>query len=191
MSTPSRCITRSRSTIPTPCAASSGWSTSATKSPTSTSSTTACRSSPATSRSGRGASARICSASAASAPTRRRAAPGLRSLAALDAVLESRGEEIAVGIERAGGVPRVVVALGGRMRAVLHVRRRCPHARPCEALADRLRLPVELANPLANLHVRDGALDAPVDRRSRTAADAPDRPRASSGRLTLEPDRRR
>ena len=33
-STPSRCTTPSSSTIPTPCAASSAWSTSATRSPT-------------------------------------------------------------------------------------------------------------------------------------------------------------
>ena len=75
----------------------------------------------------------------------------------LDAVLKSRGEEIAVGIERAvaflatssrtGRMGTVFVSGGGsRMPGVTNM------------LADRLRLRVEQANPLANLRVRDGAL---------------------------------
>ena len=77
----------------------------------------------------------------------------------LDAVIESRGEEIAVGVERAAAFLasstrnasqlRVVYLSGGGARV--------PGLQ--QALATRLRLPVEMANPLANLRVRDGALD--------------------------------
>lgn len=75
----------------------------------------------------------------------------------LDAVLESRGEEIAVGIERAvaflasssrsGSAVNGVYLCGGGSRAPGLL----------EVLADRLRLNVQAANPLANLVVRDGA----------------------------------
>lgn len=75
----------------------------------------------------------------------------------LDAVLRSRGEEIAVGVERAvaflasssriGRMETLFVSGGGaRMPGITNM------------LADRLRLQVEQANPLANLRVRDGAL---------------------------------
>jgi len=77
----------------------------------------------------------------------------------LDAVLESRGEEIATGIERAvaflasnqrGGVQvgSVYTCGGGARMAGLS-----------EMLAARLRLEVQLANPLASLTVREGALE--------------------------------
>lgn len=79
----------------------------------------------------------------------------------LDAVLEARGEEIAVGVERAvaflasssrsSGLSGVYLSGGGsRVPGLL------------EALADRLRLPVQVANPLANLVVRDGAFESLV-----------------------------
>ena len=75
----------------------------------------------------------------------------------LDAVHRSRGEEIAVGVERAvaflasssriGQVQTLFLSGGGaRMPGLTNM------------LADRLRLRVEQANPLANLRVRDGAL---------------------------------
>ena len=76
----------------------------------------------------------------------------------LDAVLEARGEEIAVGVERAAaflaasarGAPqvRMIYICGGGSRV--------PGL--ADILGQRLRLKVEHANPLANLHVRDGAL---------------------------------
>jgi type IV pilus assembly protein PilM len=79
----------------------------------------------------------------------------------LDAVLETRGEEIAVGVERAvaflasssrsGGLSSVFLSGGGS---------RVPGL--VDALGDRLRLPVQLANPLANLVVRDGAFESLV-----------------------------
>ncbi len=80
----------------------------------------------------------------------------------LDAVLESRGEEIAVGIERAvaflasssrsGSAVNGVYLCGGGSRAPGLI----------DVLADRLRLTVQAANPLANLVVRDGAFGSLV-----------------------------
>ena len=75
----------------------------------------------------------------------------------LDAVLASRGEEIAVGVERAAaflsqnsraGQMRAVYTCGGGSRV--------PGLN--DLLANRLRMTVRQANPLANLKVRDGAL---------------------------------
>jgi type IV pilus assembly protein PilM len=75
----------------------------------------------------------------------------------LDSVIESRGEEIAVGVERAAaylaqnsraGAMRSLYTCGGGSRI--------PGLN--EMLAARLRLTVRQANPLANLKVRDGAL---------------------------------
>ena len=163
--TPSRCTTRSRSTIPRPCTAWSGWSTSGTRPPTSTSSTTACRCSPGTSRSAPGASRKICSASAGSPP---RTPTGCCAAASrprsLDPFLETRGEELAVGIERAaaflqsasrsaGGISRIFTTGGGA---------RIPRLN--KVLSDRLRVPVQLANPIEKLQVADGVFDMmPVD----------------------------
>ncbi|MDH4131811.1 MAG: pilus assembly protein PilM [Gemmatimonadota bacterium] len=74
----------------------------------------------------------------------------------LDPFLESRGEELAVGIERAAaflqsasrsatGVSRLwLTGGGGRIPGLTKV------------LGDRLRLPVELANPLARVRVAEG-----------------------------------
>ncbi|HTE43675.1 MAG TPA: type IV pilus assembly protein PilM [Gemmatimonadaceae bacterium] len=79
----------------------------------------------------------------------------------LDAVLETRGEEIAVGIERAAAF----LAQGsraGQMRGIYTCGggSRIPGLN--EMLANRLRLTVQQANPLANLKVRDGALESLV-----------------------------
>jgi len=79
----------------------------------------------------------------------------------LEAVLETRGEEIAVGVERAAaflaqnsraGQMRAIYACGGGSRV--------PGLN--DLLANRLRLTVHQANPLANLAVRDGALESLV-----------------------------
>jgi type IV pilus assembly protein PilM len=80
----------------------------------------------------------------------------------LDAVLEPRGEEIAVGVERAaaflasssrsGAQVSAVYACGGGSRAPGML----------DVLGARLRLPVQAANPLANLVVRDGAFESLV-----------------------------
>jgi type IV pilus assembly protein PilM len=78
---------------------------------------------------------------------------------ALDDAVALRGEELAVGIERAVtflatssrgfGQVRAVYACGGGARV--------PGLLPW--LGERLRLPVQAANPLARLAVRDGALE--------------------------------
>jgi type IV pilus assembly protein PilM len=83
---------------------------------------------------------------------------------ALDPLLEARGEELAVGIERAaaflqsssrsaGGIGRIFTTGGGA---------RIP--RHNKLLSDRLRIPVQLANPIEKLQVADGVFDRfPVD----------------------------
>jgi type IV pilus assembly protein PilM len=82
----------------------------------------------------------------------------------LDPLLESRGEEIAVGIERAaaflqsasrsaGGISRIFTIGGGA---------RIPRLN--KVLSDRMRIPVQLANPIEKLQVADGVFDQfPVD----------------------------
>jgi len=77
----------------------------------------------------------------------------------LDGALGMRGEELALGLERAAtflatssrsyGQVRAAYACGGGARV--------PGLLPW--LADRLRIPVELANPLARLAIRDGAME--------------------------------
>ena len=79
---------------------------------------------------------------------------------ALAPFLESRGEELAVGIERAAaflqsssrsgsGVARLFITGGGsRIPGLSRV------------LADRLRIPVQMANPLERIQVADGVFDA-------------------------------
>ena len=80
----------------------------------------------------------------------------------LDPFLETRGEELAVGIERAAaflqsatrssaGLARLYTTGGGaRIPGLSRV------------LADRLRLPVQLANPIEKLQVAEGVLDMMV-----------------------------
>jgi type IV pilus assembly protein PilM len=80
----------------------------------------------------------------------------------LDAVLETRGAEIATGVERAvaflasnsrgGATIRAAYTSGGGARI--------PGL--TEALASRLNIAVNMANPLAALSVRDGALEGLV-----------------------------
>jgi type IV pilus assembly protein PilM len=80
----------------------------------------------------------------------------------LDAVIESRGEEIAVGIERAAAFLASSSRTGAQMRAVFTCGGGARVPGLTEALGQRLHLPVRQANPLANLRVRDGALDSLV-----------------------------
>jgi type IV pilus assembly protein PilM len=80
----------------------------------------------------------------------------------LDAVIESRGEEIAVGIERAAAFLASASRSAGQLRAVYTCGGGARIPGLTEALASRLRLSVEQANPLANLKVRDGAFDSLV-----------------------------
>ncbi|MEA3247252.1 MAG: type IV pilus assembly protein PilM [Gemmatimonadota bacterium] len=80
----------------------------------------------------------------------------------LDAVIEGRGEEISVGVERAvaflASSSRSAEQLGGVY--VCGGGARIPGL--ADALGTRLRMPVTQANPLAALSVRDGALDSLV-----------------------------
>jgi type IV pilus assembly protein PilM len=75
----------------------------------------------------------------------------------LEAIIESRGEEIAVGIERASAF-LAQNSRAGQMRAIYTCGggSRIPGLN--DMLAARLRITVQQANPLANLKVRDGAL---------------------------------
>lgn len=77
----------------------------------------------------------------------------------LDAVLESRGEEIAVGIERAAAFLASSSRTGGQVRAIYTCGGGSRIPGLGDLLADRLRLTVQQANPLANLRIRDGALN--------------------------------
>jgi type IV pilus assembly protein PilM len=76
----------------------------------------------------------------------------------LDAVVQSRGEEIGVGIERAVAF----LASSSRSASALGAVYVCGGGSRIPGLLDvlgqRLRLRVEAANPLANLQVRSGAL---------------------------------
>jgi type IV pilus assembly protein PilM len=77
----------------------------------------------------------------------------------LDAVLEGRGEEIAVGIERAAAFLAGSSRNGGQVRAIYTCGGGSRIPGLTAVLADRLRLSVQQANPLANLRIRDGAMD--------------------------------
>ena len=79
----------------------------------------------------------------------------------LDAVIESRGEEIAVGVERAAAF-LASSARTGQLRAIYTCGGGARIPGLNEALANRLRIRVEQANPLANLKVRDGAFGSLV-----------------------------
>jgi type IV pilus assembly protein PilM len=84
---------------------------------------------------------------------------GFDRTAALDSVIAARGEELAVGLERAMaflasasryyGQVREAYACGGGART--------PGLLPW--LGERLRIPVQQANPLARLAVREGAME--------------------------------
>jgi type IV pilus assembly protein PilM len=78
---------------------------------------------------------------------------------ALDAVIARRGEELAVGLERAMSFLASTSRQYGQVRAafVCGGGARSPGLLPW--LGERLRLPVQLANPLARLAVRDGAME--------------------------------
>jgi type IV pilus assembly protein PilM len=97
-----------------------------------------------------------------SADEAQRLIQGYDRSAHLDAVLEGRGEEIAVGIERAAAFLASSSRTGGQVRAIYTCGggSRIPGLN--DVLADRLRLSVQQANPLANLRIRDGAMDSLV-----------------------------
>jgi type IV pilus assembly protein PilM len=77
----------------------------------------------------------------------------------IDAVLETRGEEIAVGIERAVAFIASNTRGGATVRAVYTCGGGARIPGLTEALAARLRIQAQQANPLASLAVRDGAME--------------------------------
>jgi len=80
----------------------------------------------------------------------------------VDAVLDARVEELAVGVERAVAFLLSTAKVGTMLRSVYT----CGGGARTPGLNDvfgrRMRIPVEQANPLANLQIRSGALDALV-----------------------------
>jgi type IV pilus assembly protein PilM len=80
----------------------------------------------------------------------------------IDAVLESRGEEIAVGIERAAAFLSSSSRGGSQVRAIYTCGGGSRIPGLSDVLAARLRMSVQQANPLVNLKVRAGALDSLV-----------------------------
>ncbi len=79
----------------------------------------------------------------------------------LESVTETRGEEIAVGIERASAF-LAQNSRAGQMRAIYTCGGGARIPGLNDLLANRMRITVKQANPLANLKVRDGALESLV-----------------------------
>ena len=80
----------------------------------------------------------------------------------LQAVLATRGEEIAVGIERAAAFLATSSRASSPLKNIYTCGGGARVPSLTEMLAGRLRMTVELANPLQRLRVRDGAFDALV-----------------------------
>lgn len=78
----------------------------------------------------------------------------------LDSVIERRTEEIATGLERAIAFLSTSLKGDGQMRAVYTCGGGSRAPGLTESLGKRLRKPVELANPLATMHVRPGAFES-------------------------------
>jgi type IV pilus assembly protein PilM len=78
---------------------------------------------------------------------------------ALDPYVESRGEEMAVGIERAAAVLQTSARGGAAMAKVFTSGGGSRIPGLPEVLAERLGVPVERANPIQNVKVRDGVFD--------------------------------
>ncbi len=80
----------------------------------------------------------------------------------LDALFETRGEEIAVGVERAAAFLASSSRSGANVSAVYVCGGGSRAPGLIDALSSRLRLEVSAASPLANLVVRDGAFESLV-----------------------------
>ena len=78
----------------------------------------------------------------------------------VDAVVESRGEEIAVGVERAIAFIASNTRGGASIRAIFSCGGGSRIPGLTEALGARLRVEAQRANPLAALAVRDGAMES-------------------------------
>lgn len=78
----------------------------------------------------------------------------------LDPYVESRGEEMSVGIERAAAFLQTAASKSGVAMTKMYMSgggSRIPGLG--EVLANRLRIPVERANPIKNIKVREGVFD--------------------------------
>jgi type IV pilus assembly protein PilM len=80
----------------------------------------------------------------------------------LDSVIAQRTEEIATGLERAIAFLSTSLKGDGQMKAVYTCGGGSRTPGLTESLGQRLKKPVELANPLATMSVRDGALESLV-----------------------------
>ena len=80
----------------------------------------------------------------------------------LDSVIAQRTEEIATGLERAIAFLSTSLKGDGQMKAVYACGGGSRTPGLTEALGQRLKKPVELANPLATMSVREGALESLV-----------------------------
>ena len=80
----------------------------------------------------------------------------------LDSVIAQRTEEIATGLERAIAFLATSLAGDGQIKAIYTCGGGSRTPGLTEALGQRLKRPVELANPLATMAVRDGALESLV-----------------------------
>jgi type IV pilus assembly protein PilM len=80
----------------------------------------------------------------------------------LQTVTDTRGEEIATGIERAAAFLASSSRVTNKLRAAYTSGGGSRVPGLTDALATRLRIPVEQANPLQRLRVRDGAFDSLV-----------------------------
>ena len=74
-------------------------------------------------------------------------------------MIAARTEEIATGLERAIAFLSTSLKGDGQMKAVYTCGGGSRTPGLTEALGQRLRKPVELANPLATMSVREGALE--------------------------------
>jgi type IV pilus assembly protein PilM len=80
----------------------------------------------------------------------------------LDSVIAQRTEEIATGLERAIAFLSTSLKGDGQMKAVYTCGGGSRTPGLTESLGQRLRKPVELANPLTTMSVREGALESLV-----------------------------
>ena len=77
----------------------------------------------------------------------------------LDPFVATRGDELATGIERAAAFLQSSSRSGGQISRLYLVGGGARVPGLTKVLADRLRVPVELANPLGRLNVADGVFD--------------------------------
>lgn len=84
---------------------------------------------------------------------------GTERNAAMDPFVESRGEEMAVGIERAAAFLQTASRSGVVMGKIYMSGGGSRIPGLGEVLADRLRVPVEKADPIKNVTVREGVFD--------------------------------